>query len=162
MGRCKPWPTPLRRVADRGIAKARFCFRPPATGLCIGFRYADPMIFLAVERAHVYASHIRWTGHPEQKVMPVGQKLRETMTGVLSPLLRHLLRPPASRRNPIQRPVARGRKQNRTFAIPRSATRRRGVGQCFHRPIFHVDSFQRLMSEESKRLAVGGPEGRET
>src|ERR1019366_435342 len=86
MGRCKPWPTPLRRVADRGIAKARFCFRPPATGLCIGFRYADPMIFLAVERAHVYASHIRWTGHPEQKVMPVGQKLRETMAGVLSPL----------------------------------------------------------------------------
>src|ERR1022692_1234759 len=120
------------------------------------------MIFLAVERAHVYASHIRWTGHPEQKVTPVGQKLRETMSGVLSPLLRHLLRPPAYRRNPIQRPVAGGRKQNRAFAIPRSATRRRGVGQGLHRPIFHVDSFQCLMSEESDRLAVGGPEGRET
>jgi hypothetical protein len=84
-----------------------------------------------------------------QKVVPVGQKLRETMAGILRSLLRDLLWFSACRRYPVQRPVSGGSKQNRAVPIPRSAARSGRVGQRLHGTTFHIDSFHCLMREKS-------------
>jgi len=102
--------------------------------------------------------HVRRSDNPKRELVPTGQKLGPTMTGLGNLQACHLRRLSSGCRNPIQRPVAAGREQDRTVVIPCSTTVCRRVGQRLHHSRRKVDALELLIGDEADRLAVSGPE----